>query len=147
MKSFFTELFSYNSFTNEKLFELLYAHERGLSEKTVKLANHIVNAHQIWNNRISKKETTFQVWEIHKFADLKRLSLDNQERSGEIILDFNLDTLVDYKTTKGVEYKNTVRDILFHVINHSNYHRAQIATELKQAGIDAPVTDYIFYKR
>ncbi|WP_185211767.1 DinB family protein [Sphingobacterium mizutaii] len=35
---------------------------------------------------------------------------------------------------------------MFHIINHSNYHRAQIATELRKQEIEPIQTDYIKYK-
>jgi hypothetical protein len=47
------------------------------SEKAVKLYNHILNAHQIWNNRIEPKQTTFGVWEIHLVQDLKGIDKAN----------------------------------------------------------------------
>ena len=37
--------------------------------------------------------------------------------------------------------------MLFHFVNHSTYHRGQIASNLKEHGIEPLVTDYIFYKR
>lgn len=40
-----------------------------------------------------------------------------------------------------------IKDIMFHIVNHSTYHRAQIATELKDHGIEPLKTDYILYKR
>ena len=49
--------------------------------------------------------------------------------------------------SKGETFSNKIKDILFHIINHSTYHRAQIATDLKQNGIEPINTDYIFYKR
>ena len=52
-----------------------------------------------------------------------------------------------YKNSKGIEFSNTVQDVIFHVINHSTYHRAQIASDLKANGIEPINTDYIFYKR
>ncbi|WP_379084396.1 DinB family protein [Pedobacter sp. UC225_65] len=45
------------------------------------------------------------------------------------------------------QYTGIVKDILFHVFNHSTYHRAQIATLFKESGITPPVTDFIILKR
>jgi uncharacterized damage-inducible protein DinB len=46
-----------------------------------------------------------------------------------------------------VAFSNDIKSIIFHVINHSTYHRGQIASEFKQNGLDPMVTDYILYKR
>ncbi|MCH7396746.1 hypothetical protein MM236_02050 [Belliella sp. DSM 107340] len=59
--------------------------------------------------------------------------------------DFNI--TADYSNSKGQKYSSSVRDILFHIINHSTYHRSQIASELKNQGIEPLITDYIFFKR
>ncbi|QLH28398.1 MAG: hypothetical protein HWD63_02710 [Candidatus Parvibacillus calidus] len=39
-----------------------------------------------------------------------------------------------------------MKDIIFHIINHSTYHRGQIAMEFRQSGLEPLNTDYIFYK-
>lgn len=59
----------------------------------------------------------------------------------------NLEELISYSNSKGEMFSNTIDDVLFHVINHSTYHRAQIATDLKIAQIESANTDYILYRR
>jgi uncharacterized damage-inducible protein DinB len=147
LKVFFIELFDYNRAANESFIALLNANEKHLNEKCISLINHIINAHHIWNNRIEKKELAYGVWEIHKFTDLKLLNNSNHAVSKELLADYALDHKMDYVNTKGELHSNSVRDVLFHVINHSNYHRAQIATNLKSMGIEPPKSDYIVYKR
>ncbi len=147
MKDFFRELFSYNVTANENYLAVLSENETRVSEKAILLINHIINAHHIWNNRIEKRESLYGVWELHKFIDLKRLNLGNHERSLEILNDCALEQKINYSNTKGLPFSNSVRDVLFHIINHSNYHRAQIATTLKNLGIEPPKSDYIVFKR
>ncbi len=147
LNSFFTELFDYNRAANEDYIALLNTNEKQLNEKCVSLINHIINAHHIWNNRIEKKEMAYGVWEIHKFTDLKLLNNSNHAVSKELLADYPLDHKLDYVTTKGELFSSKVQDVLFHVINHSTYHRAQIATMLKSLGIEPPKSDYIVYKR
>jgi uncharacterized damage-inducible protein DinB len=48
---------------------------------------------------------------------------------------------------KGEKFANTIKDIVVHVINHSTYHRAQIAQLVKQSGGEPAKTDYIVYQR
>ncbi|MCU0360383.1 MAG: damage-inducible protein DinB [Bacteroidia bacterium] len=147
LKPFFMELFDYNRVANAAFVALLNMKENELNEKCVSLINHIINAHHIWNNRIEKKELAYGVWEIHKFTDLKLLNNANHAMSNELLADYSLEQKVDYINTKGERYSNSVRDVFFHVINHSNYHRAQIAVALRSLGIEAPVSDYIAYRR
>jgi uncharacterized damage-inducible protein DinB len=35
--------------------------------------------------------------------------------------------------------------VLRHVVNHTTYHRGQIAAKLKRLGVQAPATDFIFW--
>jgi uncharacterized damage-inducible protein DinB len=35
--------------------------------------------------------------------------------------------------------------ILRHLVNHSTYHRGQLASKLKRFGVEAPATDFIFW--
>lgn len=147
MKRFFKELFEYNHHFNQQLADVFTAQQDKTPDKALKLFNHILNAHQIWNNRIDHKQTTFGVWEIHDTKDLYNIDKVNYEQTLQVIDKFDLYEIFDYKNTKGQAFKNNIRDIYFHVINHSTYHRGQIAMEFRQHGIEPLVTDYIFYKR
>jgi len=147
MKSFFKELFQYSHYSNQRLYDLFNEHQGKTSEKSVSLFNHILNAHQIWNNRIEDKHTTFGSWEVHPLQELKDMDESNYEQSLQILDKLDLDAMIHYNNTKGEAFVNSVRDILFHVINHSTYHRGQIAADFRQHGLEPLVTDYIFYKR
>ncbi len=147
MIQFFKELFEYSHHFNQKLCDVLNDNPYRGSEKAIKLYNHILNAHQIWNNRIDPKQTFFGVWEIHPVSDLKGIDKASFEQTLLILDKFDLNESISYTNTKGQTFTNSVRDILFHAINHSTYHRGQIATELRQNELEPLNTDYIFYKR
>jgi uncharacterized damage-inducible protein DinB len=147
MNDFFTGLFDYSHLHNQKLAGVFAAGPEHVSEKAMTLLCHILNAHQIWNARINGVPPGTGVWDVHALAELASRDTNNFERSIEILNRNELDNVISYTNTEGATYSNTVRDILFHVINHSTYHRAQIATELKQAGLKLTPTDYILYKR
>ncbi len=146
MKEEFIGLFAYNHHSNQKVLKLVLEHPEEVSEKTINLVNHILNAHQIWNARIVG-EPEFGVWQIHASDVLWELNTENHEKTIQILTEVDINSTIKYITSKGIPYTNTVKDILFHLINHSTYHRAQIATELKNYGIEPENTDYIFYAR
>lgn len=53
-----------------------------------------------------------------------------------------------YNDMQGIGYEMPVQDILQHVFNHSTFHRGQLVTMLRFAGINGlPSTDYITYIR
>ncbi len=147
MKPFFKELFEYNHHFNQKLFDVFNDNTDKIPEKPVKLFNHIINAHQIWNNRIDPKQSTFSVWELHALKDLKNIDKANYEQTLLILDAFDLRETINYTNSKGQLFNNSIKDIYFHVINHSTYHRGQIAMEFRQCGLEPLVTDYVFYKR
>jgi uncharacterized damage-inducible protein DinB len=147
MQIFFKELFEYSHHFNQKLASVFIESPDKTSEKAIKLYNHVLNAHQIWNNRIEPKQPTFGVWEIHNIHEFKNIDRANYEQTLQILDKVDLREMINYANSKGQAFSNSIRDIFFHVINHSTYHRGQIATDFKQNGLDPLVTDYIFYKR
>jgi|SRR5690606_92299 len=147
MVQFFKELFDYNLECNQILAHAIVSQQEKLSEKVISLYSHILNAHQIWNNRIDPKAKTFSVWQIHNTAEFINLNLTNYRHSIDIIENFDLDQIVNYKISTGGDFTSSIRSIIFHVINHSTYHRAQIATEFRLSNLDPLITDYIMFKR
>lgn len=141
MKSFFETLFRYNLHCNQQLAEIFERETTRVDAKSVALFSHILNAHHIWNSRILGRKTKYGVWDDHAvdaFAALDRL---NHEDTLHILATCNLATEIAYRTTKGIPFANTVNDTLFHVVNHSTYHRGQIAPLFRQNGIEPLPTD------
>lgn len=147
MKQFFIELFDYNHQCNLKLCKAFVENQDKVSEKAIKIFNHLLNAHQIWNSRILQKETSTSVWEIRPLYDLEEIEINNHNQSLEILNSKTLDEIIHYSNTKGQKFSNNILDILFHIINHSTYHRGQIASDFRQNGLEPIVTDFIVYKR
>ncbi|OYX25018.1 MAG: damage-inducible protein DinB [Flavobacteriales bacterium 32-35-8] len=147
MKPFFKELFEYNHYSNQKLWTVFNEHPDKTSKKSITLFNHILNAHHIWNSRINQIQNSYGVWDKHPIKNCLEIDKTNYDNSLLILDKFDLNTIINYKTSNGLAFKNSIRDTLFHVINHSTYHRGQIATDFKHHGLTPLVTDYIFYKR
>jgi len=147
MNSFFIELFEYSHHFNQELSQVFLDNPEKVSEKALNLFCHTLNAHHIWNNRIEFKQTDYAVWQIHATKDFKLIDLHNFKQTLQILNSSDLTQIINYSNSKGETFSNSLRDILFHVVNHSTYHRGQIMTELKLQGIEPIVTDYIFYKR
>ena len=146
MKPFFLELFEYSHYMNQQLAERFIANQN-LPEKALNLFHHILNAHHIWNSRINGVPSKYKVFESHPASELKYIDRSNFELSCLIVDEAEFEKVIAYTSSQGANYSNTVRDILFHVINHSTYHRAQIASMFRQAGAEPLTSDYIFYKR
>lgn len=146
MKPFFDELFGYNRHCNQQLAHIFEHESARVDIKSIALFSHILNAHHIWNHRMLGRKTKYGVWDDHgidTFASIDRL---NHEETQHILQACDLTSEIAYRTTAGKPFVNTVKDTLFHVVNHSTYHRGQIASLFRQHGIEPLVTDYIRYK-
>lgn len=146
MKTFFKELFQYNNHFNQKIISVLTENPGKASERSIKLLSHILNVHQVWNYKFQPGQLPYGPWEVHQIGDLSGIDKKNLEDSILLLDKFELDQPVQYSTSKGQVFTNNARDILFQVINHSTYHRGQIATEFRQSGLEPLLTDYIYYK-
>jgi len=145
MISHFKDLYQYNFEINHKL--LLYLKNSNcVPEKSLVLLSHLINAHQIWNSRILQTPS-HQVWQLNSIEENLEYNSSNLASTLVLLENHSLDEIVTYSNSKGESFSNTVKDILFHIINHSTYHRAQIATNLKENHLEPLNTDYIFFKR
>lgn len=147
MKQFFKELFEYTFHFNTIVIDSLLKNDNPIPEKALQLINHTINAQEIWNARIEEKPCSVDVWEIRPLDTLKKINEDNYQNSLTIIDMFDLEMKIRYTNSQGKTFENSVRDMLFHAVNHSTYHRGQIATYCKLNNLTPQVTDYIFYKR
>ena len=147
MKDFYKEKFKYNFDINQKIIQNLIENKNKLNDRILTLISHILNAHHIWNARMLNTQIVHKVWDVYDYEKMIGLDIVNYENSLKAIEDFDLDESIDYVTMINEPFCNTRQDILYHILNHSNYHRAQINTELKNLGLNSIITDYIFYKR
>lgn len=53
--------------------------------------------------------------------------------------------VVNYRTWSGNACSDSLSDLILHVVNHSSYHRGQLATLFRQLGHVPPSTDLIRY--
>lgn len=146
MKSYFKEIFEYHHHFNQKLIHEFYIHIDHLSEHTYSMFCHILNAHQIWNSRILNKEG-FGVNQLHDLNNCKNIDTINLNDTMTILNEKDLNSDVFYQNSKGNKFRNSIKDILFHVVNHTTHHRAQIISDFRRNNIQPLITDYIFYKR
>ncbi|WP_343487069.1 DinB family protein [Allomuricauda sp. d1] len=147
MKALFNQLYDYNFYCNRQLIEQC-GELAAIPENTARLFNHILNAHHLWNSRILNRPAEYGVWQEHPLADWQDIHYENQRTSFEIITNTDdFEKRIDYETTEGRVYASELKDILFHVINHSTHHRGQILMDFRNNGIEPNPFDYIHYKR
>jgi uncharacterized damage-inducible protein DinB len=55
--------------------------------------------------------------------------------------------VVSYRAPDGLAFSHPLGQLIRHVVNHSTYHRGQLATLLRQLGQTPPSTDFTKYLR
>ncbi len=146
MTTYFKEIFHYHHQANNSFIEPLIRHSDVLPQDCQKLFCHLLNAQQIWNARIMGEIPG----EVHALFSPELYYHHNEAHhlnTLRILDNIPLDLTIGYQNTRGESFANTVRDILFHINNHSTHHRAQIAARMREVGIVPPTSDYIFYRR
>lgn len=147
MNKLFNQFFDYNFYSNKKLIEKCNALSK-VPDNTIKLFSHVLNAHHIWNMRLLSKELKYDVWDLHEVKDWEGIHYENQRTTFEIITNTDdFEKRINYETTEGAFFASDLKDILFHIINHSTHHRGQILADFRANAIEPEGLDYITYKR
>jgi uncharacterized damage-inducible protein DinB len=148
MKRYFLKLYEYNGWANKRVLRTL-VRQHVNDEKIMQLMGHIVAAQFLWLHRIKGlPPPDVKLWGEYKLDALVTLA----EKAGKEWLEFvnstdNFNREMTYKNYVGDLYTNNVEMIMIHLVNHSSYHRAQIAMLLRQKGFEPINTDFITYDR
>lgn len=142
-------LFKYNNWATEKTANSIINLDEILPG-AVRLLSHIIAAQEIWLNRITGTQSNISLWDnfIIDESISKSIELTNQwinlfeGRENSF-----LEKRIHYKNSGGENFESSIKDIATQVLNHSTYHRAQIALLVRQAKGTPAITDYIVYQR
>jgi uncharacterized damage-inducible protein DinB len=140
------EIVNYTELADQRIIEIFKLAKVEMSDAE-RLFSHILNAQHIWAYRISEKKPLYAVWEIHAKENFESIAAENFRLIRAVLENNVLDKRIVYGNSQGVQYENRLDEILFHLFNHSTYHRAQVVSLLKKEGFTPPVTDYIMLKR
>ncbi len=143
-------MFNYNNWANERCINSLTQIE-GKNEKAFQIMAHILDAQINWLRRINDPQKASQnFWNSYSVEDMRGLSFKCSRdwlKFIDYLDDEGFQKKIDYQNSKGIEFTNSTSQILTHVINHSTYHRGQIALLLRSNWATPPITDYIAYER
>ena len=114
---------------------------------------HIWGAEEIWLYRLRKLPTPvflpqrFQGTNTDVFEGLLKQSEDFAEYAGGLS-EQELQEICPFKLLNGSEDSRPRYQMIHHCMNHSTYHRGQLVTMGRNAGLnDPPSTDFIKYVR
>ncbi len=150
MREYFSSLFNYNEWANQKLLITLQRNKIN-DEKVLTLYHHILVAQDVWLARINNQhENLDQLWTSKPLLDLIELTHNSSSQWKVFIDEYptnSFEEVILYKSSKGVTHNSKLGDIIIHVANHGTHHRGQIIAELRSKDIEPPSLDFIFYKR
>ena len=147
MPEIIPDLLKYNYDVNQKLSLRLLEYGEEVSEKSHLWFCHILNAHHVWVSRLVGQTPEFKPWANHEKAFFSSVDEQNYALSLLAYEENDLDRMLKYTNFQGETFENTVQDIFLHIVNHSTYHRGQIAFDLRSCGLEPFASDFIHYKR
>jgi uncharacterized damage-inducible protein DinB len=140
-----TRLCTYDAWANQEVISGLRAPPRPPA-RALKFLAHILASERLWLERLGQQKQSLPVWPVFttkecekQAAELSLLWKNYLAASSET----DLAKSVSYQNSKGENWSSGKGDILMHVVMHSAYHRGQIATDMRAAGLSPAYTDFI----
>jgi uncharacterized damage-inducible protein DinB len=152
--------FAYNKWANDRTLEGIgsltpeqVTRDLGSSFPSIRdTAAHIASAEWIWLRRWKGESPSAHLtWAKHssmeavvaKFAEIEA------ERATWLstLTDADLDRVLSFRLLNGNEDRQRLSSQLLHLVNHSTYHRGQVAGMMRQVGGTPVPTDLIAYRR
>ena len=142
------KLLEYDDWANRRVLTALKISE---SERSLQIFAHILITKQEYFERLSGKDSTgFDFWPDLKIEECERLADCTTQIYHTLLNDsdeLGLEQTAKYKTSEGVPFENSYRDMLTHVLIHSSIHRGNIVLKMREVGLEPPKIDYILYLR
>lgn len=143
-------LFEYDRWANGRMFEAVDTLTDDQFASLRETLAHIAGVEWIWFQRcngISPRSTPD--WMENPTRDGLRTRLraieEDWQRFVETLRDDDLARVVDYLHIDGRTGSRKLVHLLQHVVNHSTYHRGQVATRMRQAGGTPIGTDFLLF--
>lgn len=161
MKEIFVQYAAYHAWANAQLLQTLEGLSDDVRQREMtssfssleKTVLHLLDAESIWWQRLKLQERIERPGDVFNgsFAELS----DRLQRQSRQWLDWvtaapehGLQHEFIYYNSRKERFKQPVYQVLLQVFNHATYHRGQLVTLLRQAGVEKiPQTDFIAWSR
>ena len=145
MIDFFKKIFDYHHHHNQLFGQTLKDNIDQISERSIPLFSHNINAHIVWNRRVVGNADFSDLKQEYTIDECLELDKQNYEATLDILAHYSIDDIIEYQNNKGELFEQSLRDILFHIGNHTMHHRGQIISDLRKVGIPPHRSDFIFF--
>jgi uncharacterized damage-inducible protein DinB len=152
------ELFDYNDWANARLLEACgslsrqqWSQDLGGSYPTLlSVVAHVVGGEWIWLQRwTGESPRSAPGWFTDPAPSNLEAALRHVEQERRRFLDTlteeDLARVVSYTLLDGSKGALALSSLLRHLVNHSTYHRGQIASMLRRLNVDPPATDLLIF--
>lgn len=155
-----TRLLTYNEWANARVFgdvatlthDQLTQDLKSSFPSVLATVAHLVGAEWVWLERwLGTPQPKFPAWVAKPdLAEVRAQLADIERRRAALFAGLSdAEVLVPrhYKLQSGVEDAQPLDVMVTHLVNHSTYHRGQVATFFRQLGLKATSTDFITFAR
>lgn len=152
-------LYDYNRWANARVLEAAsalnpeqFTRDLGNSFHSVHdTLAHILGAEWIWLERWkgTSPKSLLNASDFPSVEALKTRWNEVESDRAQFILGItpeHLERVISYVNTRGQTFAYPLGEMMVHVVNHSTYHRGQIATLLRQLGAKPESTDLLLYR-
>ncbi len=118
--------------------------------QAVELFAHILGADLNWLARVQGAAPRAAVWPTQTVADCGTMMAESHagwRAYLATLTDAELARNIHYRNSAGLEFDSSVEEILLQVALHAVYHRGQVSTLLRSAGLEPNPTDFIAFAR
>lgn len=147
--SLLSRMFAHMAWADNRTLQSLRNMENPPSQALDLLA-HILSAEHVWMCRIQGTESAHPIWPTLSLEACATLANENHLAYRALVDDVSDGSetrMITYRNSSGVEFQNSLEDILLHIAEHGAYHRGQVALLNRSSGGNAISTDYIVFSR
>lgn len=148
MKKYFLKLYQYNYWSNKRVLGAIQK-QNVTDQKILQVMGHVLAAQYLWFHRINALPAPdVKLWGDYTLERLVQMAEDiGTQWISFVERTDNFDRELVYHNYTNDPYTNNVENIMIHLVNHSSYHRGQVAMLLRQKGFEPINTDFITYDR
>lgn len=149
MKTYLIELLDYELWANLRVISALDS-VKNPPARAIAVMGHVLAAQHVWYGRMAHESVFVSIWEEIPVSWM----IETAERQHRQVVSYvegltepELSQSIQYVNSKGEHFQSQLLDMLTHMSHHAAYHRGQVVQLIRPMLNEAPVTDYIVWKR
>ncbi|GAB4028525.1 DinB family protein [Spirosoma koreense] len=149
MKDYLIQLLDYELWANMRVIDALDSVQNPPA-RAVAVMGHVLAAQHVWYGRMAHESVFVSIWEDIPVSWMSETAERQHRQISSYVsglTEAELSQPIDYVNAQGTPYRDLLIDLLTHMSHHAAYHRGQVVQLIRPMLSEAPVTDYIVWKR